>query len=69
MIYLVLHIKLTLVDYLTKKYPTFKCLKQKSDRSVQNSKEWVDTVIQISGSKHGGTFESTYQITNHIICY
>ena len=41
----------------------------KSDPSVQNSKEWVDTVIQISDSKHGGTFESAYQITNHIICY
>jgi hypothetical protein len=41
----------------------------KSDRSFQNPKEWVDTAIQIAGSKHGGTFESAYRITNHIICY
>jgi len=39
----------------------------KSDHSFLNSKEWVDTAIQISGSKHGGTFESAYHMTNHII--
>jgi hypothetical protein len=38
-----------------------------SDRSFLNSKEWLDTAIQINGSKHGGTFESAYRITNHII--
>ena len=37
--------------------------------SFWNSKEWIDTAIQISGSKHGGTFESAYRITNHIIRY
>ncbi len=41
----------------------------KSDRSFWNSKEWIDTAIQISGSKHGATFESAYRITNHIIRY
>ena len=41
----------------------------KSDRSFWNLKEWIDTAIQISGSKHGGTFESAYRITNHIIRY
>jgi hypothetical protein len=35
----------------------------------QNSKEWVDTAIQIAGSKHGGTFESAYRITNQTIRY
>jgi hypothetical protein len=30
----------------------------KGDRSSQNLKEWVDTAIQIAGSKHDGTFES-----------
>jgi len=37
-----------------------------SDRSFLNSKEWVDTAIQIAGSKHGGTFESAKRIANHI---
>ena len=41
----------------------------KSYRSFRNSKEWVNTVIQISGSKHGGTSKSVSQITNHIIRY
>jgi hypothetical protein len=41
----------------------------KSNCSFHNSKEWLDTTIQISGSKHGGTFESAYRITNHIIRY
>jgi hypothetical protein len=40
-----------------------------SDRSFLNSKEWVDTAIQITRSKHGGTFESAKRITNHIIRY
>jgi hypothetical protein len=39
----------------------------KSNSSFRNSKEWLDTAIEISGSKHGGTFESAYRITNHII--
>jgi hypothetical protein len=58
-----------LVDYLTTEYPRFECLKQKNDDSFQNSKDWVNTAIQIADSKHGGTFESAYQITNHIIRY
>ena len=40
-----------------------------SDRSFLNSKEWVDTAIQIAGSKRGVTFESAKRITNHIIRY
>jgi hypothetical protein len=39
----------------------------KSNRSFFNSKEWVNTAIQISGSNHGGTFEAAYHISNHII--
>jgi hypothetical protein len=39
----------------------------KSDRSFLNSKEWVNTAIQITGSNHGGTFEAAYRISNHII--
>jgi hypothetical protein len=40
----------------------------KSDNAFTNSKEWLDTAIIISaGSSHGGTFESAYRITNHLI--
>ncbi len=38
-----------------------------SDHSFQNSKEWLDTAIKISGSKHGGTHESAYWVANHLI--
>ena len=39
-----------------------------SDRSFLNPKEWVNTAIEISGSKQrSGTFESAKRITNHII--
>jgi len=37
-----------------------------SNHSFLNSKEWVDTAIQIAESKRGGTFESAKRITNHI---
>jgi len=35
-------------------------------RAFLNSKEWVDTAIQIAGSKRGGSFESSKRITNCI---
>jgi hypothetical protein len=38
-----------------------------SDHSFLNSNEWVDTAIQIAGSKHGGTFESAYRVANHLL--
>ena len=40
-----------------------------SDHTFTNSKEWLDTAINISGSKKGGTFESAYRIVNHLIKY
>jgi len=40
-----------------------------SDCSFLNSHEWVETTIQIAGSKRGDTFESAKHITNHIIRY
>jgi hypothetical protein len=40
-----------------------------SDHAFTNSKEWLDTAIKISGSKQGGTFESAYRISNHLIKY
>ena len=39
----------------------------KSDNAFTNSNEWLNTAITISGSQHGGTFESAYRITNHLI--
>jgi len=38
-----------------------------SDHTFTNSKEWLDTVIKISGSIQGGTFKSAYRIANHLI--
>ena len=38
-----------------------------SDHSFVNTKEWIDTPIQIAGSKHSGTFKSAYRIVNHMI--
>jgi hypothetical protein len=38
-----------------------------SNQSFQKDKEWLDAAIRISGSKHKGTFESAYQIANHLI--
>jgi hypothetical protein len=40
-----------------------------SDHAFTNSKELLDTAINISGSKKGGTFESAYCIANHLIKY
>lgn len=37
-----------------------------SDRSFQNSKEWLDCAINISGSKQNDTFKSAYRIANHL---
>ncbi len=39
----------------------------RSDNAFTNSKEWLDTAIKISGCHHGGTFESAYRISNHLI--
>jgi hypothetical protein len=38
-----------------------------NNQSFQKDKEWLDAAIQISRSKHKGTFESAYRITNHLI--
>ena len=54
----------------TKRYSTLKFLGQQAIvHSFLNSKEWVDNAIQVAGSKHNGTFESAYRITNHICCF
>jgi len=40
--------------------------KSTSDRSFQNSKEWLASAIRISGSKQNDTFKSAYRIANHL---
>jgi len=66
MIYSVQHTDLTLVICPTKK-TYVRVPWTRSDRSFQNSKEWVDTAIQIAGSKHAGTYEAAYRIANHLL--
>jgi hypothetical protein len=41
----------------------------KIDNSFTNSKEWLDTAIKILGSLHGGTYESAYRISKHLITF
>jgi len=43
--------------------------KTSSNRSFHNSKEWLDVAIKVAGTKHGGTFEAAYRISNHLLCY
>jgi hypothetical protein len=40
-----------------------------SDHAFTNSKELLDTAINISGSKKGGMFQPAYCIANHLIKY
>ena len=41
--------------------------KTSSNQSFQNSKEWLDVAIKVAGTKHGGTYEAAYGITNHLL--
>jgi hypothetical protein len=41
--------------------------KTSSDRSFQNSKEWLDAAIKVAGTKHKGTYEAAYRISNHLL--
>ena len=35
--------------------------------SFQNSKEWLDAAIKVAGTKHKGTYEAAYRISNHLL--
>jgi hypothetical protein len=37
-----------------------------SDRSFNNTKSWVDEALQVNRSSHGGTFESSFHVSNHL---
>ncbi len=41
--------------------------KTSSDRSFQNSKEWLDAAIKAARTKHKGTYEAAYRISNHLL--
>jgi len=41
--------------------------KTSSDRSFQNSKKWLDVAIKVAGTKHGGTYEAAYRISNYLL--
>jgi hypothetical protein len=59
--------ELNVSDMSYKKISYVRVPRTSSDRSFQNSKEWVDTAIQIAGSKHAGTYEAAYRIANHLL--
>jgi hypothetical protein len=47
---------------------TYVCIpKTSSNRSFQNSKEWLNVAIKVAGTKHGGTFGAAYRISNHLL--
>ena len=68
-----------LIDLLSKEYElniidlannsvSYVCVpKTSSNWSFQNSKEWVYVAIKVT--KHGGTYEAAYRITNHVLCF
>jgi hypothetical protein len=68
-----------LIDLLSKDYElniidsannseSYICVpKTSSDRSFQNSKEWLDAAIKVAGTKHKGTYEAAYRISNHLL--
>jgi hypothetical protein len=68
-----------LIDLLSKDYElnfidsannsvSYICVpKTSSDRSFQNSKEWLDAAIKVAGTKHKGTYEAAYCISNHLL--
>ncbi len=58
---------LNVSDMFYKKISYVRVPRTSSNRSFQNSKEWIDTAIQIAGSKHAGTYEAAYRIANHLL--
>ena len=62
--------ELNVIDSRNKTLSSFvRVPKTSSNRSFQNSKEWLDVSIKIAGSKHRGTYESAYLIANHLCLF
>jgi hypothetical protein len=47
--------ELNIIDSANNSVSYVRVPKTSSDRSFQNSKEWLDVAIKVAGTKHGGT--------------
>ncbi len=60
--------ELNVIDSANNTHLTYvRVLKTSSNRSFHNSKEWLDVAIKVARTKHGGTFEAAYRISNHLL--
>ena len=59
--------ELNIIDSANNSVTFVRIPKTSSDRSFQNTKEWLDVAIKVAGSKHGGTYEAAYRFANHLI--
>ena len=59
--------ELNVIDSANNSVTYVRVPKTSSDRSFQNTKEWLDVAIKVAGSKHGGTYEAAYRFANHLI--
>jgi hypothetical protein len=59
--------ELNITDFANNSVTWVRVPKTSSDRSFLNSKEWLNAAIRVAGSKHGGTYEASYRITNHLL--
>jgi len=57
----------SVISSLSKELVYIHVPKTSSNQSFQNSKEWLDVAIKVAGTKHGGTYEATYRISNHLL--
>ena len=59
--------ELNIIDSANNSVSYIRVPKTSSDRSFQNSKAWLDVAIKVAGTKHGGTYEAAYRISNHLL--
>ncbi len=59
--------ELNFIDSANNSVSYIRVPKTSSNRSFQNSKVWLDVAIKVAGTKHGGTNEAAYHITNHLL--
>jgi hypothetical protein len=58
--------ELNIIDSANNSVSYVRVPKTSSDRSFQNTKEWLDVAIKIAASKHKTTYEAAYRIANHL---
>jgi hypothetical protein len=59
--------ELNIIDSANNSVSYIRVPKTSSNRSFQNSKEWLDVAIKVARTKHGGTYEAAYHISNHLL--